>query len=176
MDADLTTLETEMDAAEARLDTLEASSGGTTVTFLTQAVTATVDGNPDPTFRGSYSNASTQVKRAITLAETNIVVWDPLQSGPPAALELPELSAASNGHTVLVHSMGPQTHVYQHATDTAGGLQMMWGFNWGPSPQAGIKVRADDSYRILKFIKTPRPPYGATDHFWFAIKIDTLNG
>ena len=175
IDADITTLETEMDAAEVRLDALEASSGGTTVTFLTQAVTATVGGNPDPTFRGNYSS---QVKRAITLAETNIVVWDPLATGPLAALELPELSAAPNGHTVLVHSMGTSTWVYQHATDTAGppALQMMWGFAWGPSPSAGTQVRADDSYRILKFIKTPRPPYGATDHFWFLIKIDTLNG
>ena len=183
MDADLTTLETEMDAAEARLDALEASSGGgTTVTFLTQAVTATIGSPayPDPTFRGIYTSAAVQTLRQLTSAETNIVVWDQYQTGPASALALPLLDGLDAGHTVLVHSLsGINLHVFQHPTDTTAGTKILWSHAWSPHiAQSGTKVQTNASYRILKFIKTTRAPisqFNNTTEFWFVLKIDTLD-
>ena len=178
MDADLTTLETEMDAAEARLDALEASSGGgTTVTFLNQAIAAQAAATD---FRGIYTSASVQTLRQLTSAETNIVVWDQYETGPASAVALPLLDGLDAGHTVLVHSLsGINLHVFQHPTDTTAGTKILWGHAWAPHiAQSGTKVQTNDSYRILKFIKTTRAPisqFNNTTEFWFVIKIDTLN-
>ncbi len=174
MDADITSLETEMDAAEARLDALEASSGGgTTVTFLNQAITAAATD-----FRGIYTSASVQTLRQLSAAETNIVVWDQYQTGPESALALPLLGGLDVGHTVLVHSLsGINLHVFQHPTDTSNGTRILWSHAWSPQiAQTGTKVQTNGSYRILKFIKTTRAPisqFNNTTQFWFVMKIDT---
>ena len=127
IDADITTLETEMDAAEVRLDALEGAGGGAPLaTFLSQQSDSTAS-----SFVGTWNNSGNLVeKRQLTTDETTVLCFCDHSSGALGhfAVQLPEISTVPVGTKFLIRnqSLYQNTYVYLHTSDSNQKFMKAW--------------------------------------------------
>ena len=143
---------------------VDAASGGTTYTIL-----KTIADSSAASYRGELTTPSTYTARELTSSETDILVYG--EAGYlSSAVELPELSTLSEGHTINITNLTRgDVYCFSNSVDTGNML-----FGWQVTKaSAGSYVKATDSYRVCKFIKM----IDSNDNeFWFVVKFDSLDG